>query len=118
MEWGSMWERCTPEAEWITSPEPDPFREALGTHDAPRVQMLVHAEQLDRAEAVVADHLGWPVLGEHPPGTPPYTRQESIAGTRTSRGADTEPLGRAVPVEDVHEHVRSLPEWFGGDRLL
>jgi len=80
--------------------------------------MLVHAEQLGRAEAVVADHLGWPVLGEHPPGTPPYTRQESIAGTQTSREAERSPWARPYPVEDVHEHVRSLPEWFGGDRLL
>jgi predicted TIM-barrel fold metal-dependent hydrolase len=128
MEWGSMWEDRNPGADWITSPDLDPFWEAIESHDAPQVQMLLEAGQLDQAEALIADHpgvnfvldhLAWPVPGEHPPDEMPYARLESIAqhGNAYVKVTQT-PSEEPYPFEDVHGHVRNLFEWFGSDHLL
>lgn len=128
MEWGSMWEHRTPEADWITSPDLDPFWTALERHDAPQVQLLLDAGQLDQAESVIADHpdvtfvldhLAWPVPGEHPPDGAPYDRLEAIAGHSNAYVKVTQtPSLEPYPFDDIHDYVRNLLDWFGSDRLL
>ncbi|WP_436927487.1 amidohydrolase family protein [Halosimplex amylolyticum] len=128
MEYGTLWEHRTANAEWITSPDLDPFWEALERQTAPQVQIMLEASQIDQAEQVIAahpdvtfvlDHLAWPTPGEHPPDEPPYTRLADVAEHSNAYVKVTHtPSQEPYPFEDVHGHVRQLVDWFGSDRLL
>lgn len=127
MEYGTMWEERTAEAEWITDPGLDPFWNAIERQDEPQVQILLEATQLDQAVAVagdhpdvtfVIDHLGWPTPDEHPPDEAPFDQFGELAEYDNAYVKITHtPSLEPYPFEDVHDHVRALLDHFGSDRL-
>lgn len=128
MEYGTMWEHRTTDADWITDPGLAPFWRAIERQESAQVQLIVEADQLDQvitvAEehpdvTVVVDHLAWPRPDRHPPDEPPFSRVAELAEcdnvyVKVTHTPSTEPF----PFRDVHGHVRRLLEEFGSDHLL
>jgi L-fuconolactonase len=128
LEYDSLWEEPNEEANWITNDGLADFWEALETHDSPQVQILLHPEQFDQAEEVIADHpeimfvldhLGWPTPGDHRARGDRYTKladisEHSNAHVKMSHTPSIDPY----PFHDIHEYVRYLVEQFGTDRLV
>lgn len=128
LEYDSLWEEPNEEANWITNDGLADFWEALETHDSPQVQILLHPNQFDQAQEVIADHpevtfvldhLGWPTPGDHRARGDRYTKladisEHSNAHVKVSHTPSIDPY----PFHDIHEYVRYLVEQFGTDRLV
>jgi len=128
LEYDSLWEVRTDEADWIIDNGLSEFWAALGTHDAPQVQIMLEPKQFGQAGKVVAahpdvtfilDHLGWPTPGKHPARGRHYSKLKDISEHSNAHLKITHtPSLDPYPFHDVHEYVRYLVEQFGTDRLV